>query len=392
MFGPSVLIPLYILLIVVGYIVFHSGAATVRGNELSRQQSLFTAVNAATLSGFRQARNVNDYTLLGQILSLGLIIGGILFSFIAGGLAVARIARLRYSDRQIFSWACTTTALVAIFGGLFLRLIDPDLSLFDAIFQAVSAFGNSGLYSGLLPGGYSLPAHLLLMPLAILGGLGLPVLMEAVDRIRGKSEWSLHSQTVLNWTAGCYLVALIVLFLLQAPWQSSSIDAWQQTALTASRQAINSRSAGFPFSSAVNSLVQWIILGLMLIGAAPAGTAGGMKVTTLAVLFRGTRRSLDGQSPGRSFGIAVVWTAIYLAMLAVALLVLLWTEPDIRPDNLLFLATSALGNVGLSIDPVTVSDAGLYALSIIMLVGRLAPVLILWWMVETAPDATVAVG
>jgi Trk-type K+ transport system membrane component len=391
-FGPGTLIPLYVLMIVIGYLLFHSGAATVRGNELSRQQSLFTAVNAATLSGFRQAKNVNDYTPFGQILAFCLTLGGILFSFIAGGLAVVRIARMRYSDRQIFAWACGVTALVALLGGLLLLLIGRDLGPFDAVFQAVSAFGNSGLYAGPLPDGNSLPAHLLLMPLAVLGGLGLPVLMELADRVRGKSDFSQHSQTVLNWTAGCYLVALVVLLLLQFPSQPSSGDAWREAALSASREAINSRSAGFPFALAVNPLVQWIIIGLMVIGAAPAGTAGGIKVTTIAVLSRGTRRALDGQSPGRSFGVALVWTASYLAMLAAALLVLLWTEPDIRPDKLLFLAASALGNVGLSPDPVAVSDASLYALSVIMLAGRIAPILILWWMADTTPDALVAVG
>jgi Trk-type K+ transport system membrane component len=88
----------------------------------------------------------------------------------------------------------------------------------------------------------------------------------------------------------------------------------------------------------------------------------------------------------------LLWTIIYLGMLLLATLVLLVTEPGLHLDRTLFLTASALGNVGLSHDPIVVSDAGLCALSVTMLLGRIAPVLMLWHAFKTTPESTVAVG
>jgi trk system potassium uptake protein len=394
--GPSVLIPVYVLLIVTGYVCFHRGMATVNGNELSAQQSLFTAVNAATLTGFQQARNVNEYTTTGQLLTLLLMICGIVFSFTAGGLAVIRIAKMRYSDGRVFAWAWGSIALVIAVGGLLLLVVGSGIGPFSALFQSVSAFGNCGLYVGSKPDAVSVASHLFLLPLALLGGLGLPVLMELIDRVRGRTTLSDHTTTVLNWTAGCYIAAVIVLLLVQWPGFDASNSQWQQSLVRASREAINARSLGFPFESSILSAVpqtmQWIVMILMVIGAAPGGTGGGIKVTTLGVLTGGVRNSLNRRPVGRPFAIAAIWVGIYLLMLLIALLALVFTEPQLPGDRLLFLAISALGNVGLSHDPVAVSDYGLYVLSATMMAGRIAPILVLWWMAETTPEASVAVG
>jgi Trk-type K+ transport system membrane component len=79
-------------------------------------------------------------------------------------------------------------------------------------------------------------------------------------------------------------------------------------------------------------------------------------------------------------------------MLAITMMMLLITEPQMPADRLLFLSFSAVGNVGLSHDPLTVSDGGLYVLSASMLAGRIAPVLILWWMATTTAAPEIAVG
>jgi trk system potassium uptake protein TrkH len=390
--APSVLIPLYVLVIVIGYKVFRSGAATVKGNDLSPQRALFAAVNAATLTGFQERTSLNEYTPAGQWLTLGLTLTGIWFSFIAGGMAVVRIARLGFSDARIVLWSLGTTALVAFIGGP--MLLGDGRGLFAATFDALSAFGNSGLYAGRLLGDGAWQSHLVLLPLALIGGLGLPVIMELWERSRGRGGEGLspHTQSVLAWTAGVYIVAALLLLALQ--WPDNSFIAWRHTLATVSREVINARSAGFPFDFATYwpRVVQWVTIGLMIIGAAPAGTGGGVKVTTLGVITAGTRDALRDRSAGRLFGIALVWLAVYILMLGVALLVLLTTEPQMPGDRLLFLAASALGNVGISHDPIALSQAGWYALSATMLAGRVAPVLMLWWVVDTAPSAEIAVG
>jgi Trk-type K+ transport system membrane component len=396
--GPSLLVPLYCATIVMGYLLFARGMATLPGNELSRHQSLFTAVNAATLTGFQQARNPDNYTPFGQAMTFILMLAGMLFSFICGGAAVVRIARLRFTDFDIVAWAIGSIVLVAVGGGLAIKLGGGDpsgtRSFCDDVFQAVSAFGNSGLTLGSLPPMTSIPTLLVLLPLAILGGLGLPVLMDLFDRVRGRSQLCPHSRTVLNWTAGCYLVITLLLYLIRWPGLNASGSFWRSAFVEASLQAINTRSAGFGFqaTSSLSEAILFVLVLVMVIGASPAGSAGGVKVTTLAVLTRGTRESLAGRAAGRAFGAAVIWLLVYLVMLAASTVALLITEPEIHLDRTLFLSASALGNVGLSHNPIDASTAGLYVLSITMMLGRIAPVIMLWYLVDSVPQAIVAVG
>jgi len=384
-------IPIYVLLILLGWAAFHSGAVTIAGNELSSRRALFTAVNAATLTGFSQPISTSDYTTRGQELALALMIAGMLFSFIAGGIAVVRIARLPYSNLRVIAWSFVLPAIVAGIASL----IVVGGGSFDSLFQAISALGNSGLYTGHLPESNGILAFGVLLPLAVVGGLGLPVLMDLTDRATGRrSSLSNHSRTVLSWTCGIYVVSAIVLVLLQLPSSGASWAAWQGALENATRQAINARSAGFAFEFASSwpRIVQWVIMGLMIIGAAPAGTGGGIKVTTLAALSDGTRNALGYRAPNRLFAFAFLWLAIYFAMLLLTLLALLMTEPQLPADRVLFLAISALGNVGLSHEAISLSDGGFYILSVTMLAGRIAPVLMLWWIAQSVPEADVAVG
>ncbi len=81
-----------------------------------------------------------------------------------------------------------------------------------------------------------------------------------------------------------------------------------------------------------------------------------------------------------------------MLIVAVGLLLLLWQVPQMPADQLLFLSVSAASNVGLSHDTLSLVLAPLYTLCLVMFLGRIGPVLVLWWMAETTPDADLAVG
>jgi trk system potassium uptake protein TrkH len=136
---------------------------------------------------------------------------------------------------------------------------------------------------------------------------------------------------------------------------------------------------------------QWLLIVQMLIGAAPGGAGGGMKVTALFHFARGARRALHRHGGLRVTGIAALWIAFYLGLVFVTLLGLLATLPEMAADRLLFLAASSAGNVGLSHDPVAVEGVAHYVLAASMLIGRVAPLLVLWWCAQTCDDADVAV-
>jgi len=384
----------YLVLILASLFLFHSHLVMVHGNEMSFDRTLFTAVNAATLTGFQQTIGVREFNAAGGAgvaAVFVLMLAGMLFSFIAGGLAVVRIARLPYTDRQVVTSAMTAVALATLAGGA--CLANGGRSVWDAVFLSASAFGNSGLYIGQLVPLNSAATFVVLLPLAVLGGLGLPVLMELFDLTFGRLKLSAHSRVVLSTSAIVYLFGLLILFVIQLA-SATSWSAWRDALGLSSVAAVNARTFGLPVGSVASfaGAAQWVMMLLMLIGGSPAGSAGGLKATTPWHLVRGVRSALRGEGAGRPLGIAIVWVAIYLLILFVGFLLLLGAVPQIPPDRLLFLSISAIGNVGLSHDPVSITGPGLAILSALMLAGRLAPIGILWWMVDAAPEAEVAIA
>jgi trk system potassium uptake protein TrkH len=331
--------------------------------------------------------------IYGPVVMLLLTLIGSLVSLTVGGLAASRILGMPHTIRQIAAAAFTSVALATLAGAAALAV--TGMNVFDAVLQAASAFGNSGLYTGTLPTTGSPATYLVLLPLGVIGGLGLPVLMELGDRVFGGPPPSGNSRVVLAMTGTIYLLGFVALLLAQAPVASGAgWPAWRSTLASCSVAALNTRTAGFAFQSpaAFTAAGQWILMALMLIGAASAGTAGGIKINTLWHLGKGVRQVLAGGAVQRAIGIAVVWAGAYVAALFLGLLFLLTIEPQIPGDRLLFLAVSAIGNVGLSHDPVAITGPGLFVLSLLMLVGRLGPLGVLWWMAETTAGADVLVG
>ena len=392
----------YLALTFAGFAVLRFAPVTTSGHEVSTLRAVFLAVNASTLTGFQSSVGLEDLEEegpLGPVTVLVLTLGGALFSMIGGGLAVVRIVRLPYSDGQVVA-AAFAALLIAVLAGA-TPLLGPDRRMFDAVFQSTSAFANSGLYVGRLSGAAGLVPHAVMLPLAFVGGLGLPVLMELFDRAtagaRGR-PLSEHTRTAIATSALLYLLGAIVFLSLLSPrgLPQSAPDAarWREALVTASATSLNARTAGFPFefAAAFPRTMQWLLLPLMAVGASSAGTGGGLKTTTVVHLAAGVRDSLRGQGTTRAFGIAAVWLVVYSGVVFAGLLLLLWRAPDMSADRLLFLSVSAASNVGLSHDPVSMTGPGLYTLSAVMLAGRVAPVLVLWWMARTTDDADLPVG
>jgi trk system potassium uptake protein TrkH len=366
------------------------------GNETTWDRAVFTSVNAATLTGFQQTMGIREMSAAGMggpAMLFGLTVLGSLVSLFVGGVAGARVLRMPHTATQI-AIAAITAEVLAVVGGA-AALAGTNVGVFDAILQAASAFGNSGLWIGAYPSLSAPSSYLVLLPLAVIGGVGLPVLIESTNAIFGKSNLSRHSCIVLALTGGAYLAGLAVLVLAQASAAAGSgWEAWRNTLGSCTIAAVNTRTAGLPFQSpaAFTAAGQWVLMLLMLIGASPAGTAGGLKLTTLWQLAKGTGDALAGRVAVRATGIAAVWLGAYVFALLIAVILLVQCQPQIPGDRLLFLAISALSNVGLSHDPVSITGPGLLVLSGLMLIGRLAPLAILWWMARTARGAEVLIG
>ena len=360
------------------------------GNELTLDRARFMAINALTCSGFQTSIGVNALPEACQLLVFFLTLVGAIFPMIVGGLAIVRILRLDYSDPYVARSAVLVAMVLTVVGAI--PLIESGRTPFHAMMLSASAFGNSGLYLGGLPPMTGWQTQVVLLPLAVLGSLGLPVLMQCYDALLRRGRLSAHSRTVLAMTAAIYLVLTAVLMVAHLPIGDSATAL--PAAASSSTAAVNARTLGLPFEYAQEwpAAMQWIVLLGMLVGGSPGGTAGGLKTTTLVVLAKGTLRSLRGQAPGRAYGMAVAFTGAYLLLIVAAFVVLTATESQLAASRLFFETASAVGNVGLSFDPVTMVTPGLDVLGAAALLGRLLPLLVLWWMARSTTGADLAVG
>jgi Trk-type K+ transport system membrane component len=161
--------------------------------------------------------------------------------------------------------------------------------------------------------------------------------------------------------------------------------AWPDKLLVGFFQSVQARTAGFNSidNGAMDSASLLATDVLMLIGGGPAGTAGGIKITTFAVLFFILLAEVRGEVAVNVFGkrlsravhrqaLAIVLLAVAVVVFSTAALMLL---TDISMDRLLYESISAFGTVGLSTGITAgLPVAGQVILMLLMFVGRLGPV------------------
>jgi trk system potassium uptake protein TrkH len=265
-----------------------------------------------------------------------------------------------------------------------------------AVFTAVSAFCNAGFsaFSTSLAGqAFSWIALATAMSLIVLGGLGFITLEELHGRFAhgGRSiRLSLHTRLVL--TASVILVV--------TGWLGFSFFEWNNTLdlmgddvklLNALFGAVTPRTAGFNTVdyAQVTEPTAFMTILLMMIGGAPGSTAGGLKVTTVALLvglaiarLRGDQvlnawgRTVPEETVQRAVGIGVIGFTVVSVGIFVLVAI---EEPFIshaRSEGAflryMFEVVSAFGTVGLSMGVTpTLSDPGRWLIIILMFVGRL---------------------
>lgn len=258
-----------------------------------------------------------------------------------------------------------------------------------ALFHSVSSFNNAGfsLFSDNLVS-YAVDP-LICLPIAvaiILGGIGFPVIMQLRKHLRNTLKWTMNTRIVLAGTIT--LLTAGTVYITAVEWSNPATLGpmdWPQKLLAGFFTSVQTRTAGFnSIDIGAMDPASWIGMDvLMLIGGGPAGTAGGIKITTFAVLFFILLTELRGEGAVNVFGkrlpravhreaITVVLLAVAVVVAATVALVLL---TDINLDRLLFEVVSAFGTVGLSTGiTADLPPAGQVILILLMFVGRLGPI------------------
>lgn len=217
------------------------------------------------------------------------------------------------------------------------------------------------------------------MFLIILGGLGFPFYMEWVSKAKSHKRLSPYAKLVLSTTA--MLIIFGTLTILFAEWEGAFAEYNLPLKLwNALFMAVTPRTAGFDTisPSSFSKAGYIIIVLLMIIGASPASTGGGIKTTTAGVLWCTVKSNLRGKKPflfnqSISSDLIVNTTTLitlYLTTIFVSVVLLSLFEP-FPFDQILFEVVSALGTVGLSLGITPdLSSAGKLVLVILMFWGR----------------------
>ena len=375
--------------------------------------ALFTATSAVCVTGLITVDTPVFWSGFGQAVILLLIqVGGFGIMTLATllGLLVSRRLGLRtrlnaaaeskslgLADvRRVLVGVARTSLLFEAAGALVLALRlataydePPARALWLGVFHAVSAFNNAGfsLYSDNLVGFATDPfVGLPVCVLVIAGGLGFPVLFELRRAWRTPRRWTLHTKVVLAMTA--VLLPLGTLMFLALEWANPQTLGPLSTpgkVLAGFFQSVQTRTAGF---NSINpgDLDEATLLGsdvLMFIGGGSGGTAGGIKVTTFAVLLFVILTEVRGDESVTAFARRipreVQRQALSVALLAVAVVVgstaLLLLLTPFGLTQVLYEVVSAFATVGLSTGiTAQVGVPGQLVLVALMFLGRLGPI------------------
>jgi trk system potassium uptake protein TrkH len=376
-------------------------------------EALFTAVSALAVTGHVVVDTPTFWTPFGQVVILVLIqLGGLGVMTFATFVGVVVVRRLSFRSR--LNTATETKALgldevrglvlgvvrvsllieAAVAVVLTLRFAfsygyTPGEALWLGVFHGVSSFNNAGfaLFSDSMIGFVSDPViSLTLCASIILGGLGFPVLFELRKRFRRPLFWSMNTRLVLAFTVA--LLVLGTVFITALEWSNPATLGnlpWYDRILAGFFHSVQTRTAGFN-SVDISQLNGATLLGmdaLMFIGGGPAGTAGGIKVTTFGVLLFILIAEVRGDGVVNVFGKrlsrAVHRQAIAVVLASVALVVASTTAimiiSGLDLDRVLFETISAFGTVGLSTGiTASLPVPAQLILVLLMFLGRLGPI------------------
>ncbi|SMX83072.1 potassium uptake protein, TrkH family [Brevibacterium linens ATCC 9172] len=404
----------YTAALVTGTTLLMTPAATVADGGISLLKALFTATSALSVTGLVVLDTGQDFTLFGQIVivclvqagGLGVLLLTALLALLLAGKAGLRLRQSVASETKsdaiggvkplvlrITALTVGTELVVAsvLFCRFFFHYDEPvTAALWDAIFHAISAFNNAGfgLRQDNLVDYVADPFICGPIGLAvILGGLGYPVLIELVRRYRTPLKWGLTTRIMVVLTPVLLIGGTV--FIAAIEWNNSAtmghLDSWGKIQAAAFQSTIT-RTAGFnSIDISQMHTVSWFGTDiLMFIGGGPAGTAGGVKITTMAVLAATTWTEIRGGRAVTLFGRRIsrdvhrqATTVIVLALgwVLAATMVILLVDPRFGLSRVLFEVISGFGAVGLSTGITAgLSGPSQIVLILTMVLGRLGPV------------------
>ena len=397
--------------------------------------ALFTSTSAVCVTGLVVFDTATHWTIFGQIIILLLIqIGGMGVVTIAVSLAVASGKKIGLFSRETMKNAISApnvSGIVRLTGfiikGIFLIEIIGALimlpvfctdygaeGIWMAVFHSVSAFCNAGFdIMGTKSGEFTSLTHysaqpvinITIMLLIIVGGIGFLVWEDICKHKWRIREYRTQSKLVLIVTAVLIVLSAVYFFFFEC----GDLPVTERI-LASLFQSVTPRTAGFNTINltAISDTGLYLMIILMLIGGSPGSTAGGMKTTTIAVLFSSAfsvfRKKDNAEVMKRRIDDETVKTASAVFLMYITLFLVggmaISTIENLPITSCLYETASAVGTVGLTLGITpTLGSASKMILIMSMFFGRVGGLTLIYAafgankkQVAKLPADTIAVG
>jgi len=247
-------------------------------------------------------------------------------------------------------------------------------ALWYGVFHSISAFNNAGFSlftDSLMSYNANFISLFTLSLLVIFGGVGYFVLIELIEYYKRKKRFSIHTRIMLYGTL--ILIVFGMILFLSIEWNNPKTFgqfSLYEKLLNAFFLSVNFRTSGFnsiDLSGLQESSLFFSTI-FMMIGAGQGSTAGGMKITTVAILIvtvfyilKDTnqephifKRTIEQKIINKA--LAIIITSSLLVLFATLVLVETQNLPFMK---ILFEVVSAFGTVGVS-----TGDGGILSLSV----------------------------
>ncbi|MDD3804128.1 MAG: TrkH family potassium uptake protein [bacterium] len=403
------------VIIIAGTLLLLLPAAVKDKAGITFIDALFTSTSAVCVTGLIVRDTEHFFTPFGHFVILCLIqLGGLGYMTLSTFLSVSVAKKLssnvryqtidefqRFSAKNIrrflqsvilFTFTAEAIGALLLLPNMLRHVNDPLKAVWFSVFHSVSAFCNAGF--SLFSENFVLLkndpfAVLVVSMLIIIGGFGFIAIGDIRRNIfKKRRQFQVHTIVAFLMTAFLVLIPFVIFFFLERNNSLSELTIFNKI-VNAGLQAVTPRTAGFntlDLSMMKNATLFMFIL-MMFVGASPGGTGGGIKTTTIFVVFSAMinklkgrkklnlfRRNINEETIFRSYFIL----SISLFLIAASFLFLLMSE-SYDPFKLLFETVSAFGTVGLSsgLKGTSVSLSGGFTwvgkmiIIIVMIIGRI---------------------
>lgn len=412
----------FLAAVLVGSVLLTLPISSASGEMTPYLDALFTSATSVCVTGLTVVDTFSHWSLFGKIVILLLIqLGGLGVISFTTGIMVLIGRKITLKDRLLLESAFNLdnlSGLVRFLGKVFkgtmliegvgallsMPVFCPQYGLrgiWISIFHSVSAFCNAGIDilgpNSLEPYVNNVWLNLVTMALIILGGIGFIVWWDVLrvagmvrrGEIRRGQFWQrlgLHTKITL-FTTAVLIVGGWLLFLVMEWDNPETLEGLNSGTkiLAALFQSVTTRTAGFATVPQSGLRTESVLLSvvLMFIGGSSVGTAGGVKTSTIALIFLSAASVVRGREtvtayrrtiPDKLVRRASAIVAISLATLLMSTALLSLFQVG-NLDDLLFETASALGTVGLTRGvSAQLGAAGKILMSCCMYFGRVGPI------------------